>query len=58
MAPYPIPPKDNEIYISTNKEYLPPESLPTEENYEEDYLEKLEVTELFCGKKKIFSDDD
>ena len=44
--------------ISRNEEYLGPESLPTEEDYEEDYLEKPEVTELFCGKKKTFSYDD
>ncbi|KAG2285406.1 hypothetical protein Bca52824_045010 [Brassica carinata] len=46
MAPYPIRPK--------NEEYLEPLSLPIKE----DYLGKQEVTKLFCGKKKTFSEDD
>ncbi|CAN6895480.1 unnamed protein product [Brassica oleracea] len=58
MAPYPIRPKYRLAEKLWNEEYLGPESLPTEEDYEEDYLEKPEVTELFCGKKKTFSYDD
>ncbi|XP_033147771.1 nuclear localization sequence-binding protein isoform X2 [Brassica rapa] len=37
-----------------NEEYLLPVSLPIEG----DYLEKPEVTKLFCGKRITFSDDD
>ena len=58
MAPYPIRPKYRRAERLWNEECLRPESLPTEEDYEEDYLEKPEVTELFCGKKKTFSYDD
>lgn len=54
MAPYPIRPKYMRAEKLWNEEYLRQESLRTEE----DYLERQEVTELFCGKKKTFSDDD
>ncbi|KAJ0237140.1 RNA recognition motif domain-containing protein [Hirschfeldia incana] len=58
MAPYPIRPKYKDAESLWNEEYLRPDSLPTEEDYEEDYLEKPEVTELFCGWKKTFFHDD
>ncbi|KAG2273118.1 hypothetical protein Bca52824_067673 [Brassica carinata] len=58
MAPYPIRPKYRDAEKLWNEEYLRQESLSTEKEYEEDYLEKPEGTELFCGKKITFSDDD
>ncbi|CAH8359760.1 unnamed protein product [Eruca vesicaria subsp. sativa] len=54
MAPYPIRPRYMRAEKLWNEEHLRQEILPTEE----DYLKKPEVTELFCGKKKTFSDDD
>ncbi|XP_033144576.1 uncharacterized protein LOC103864635 [Brassica rapa] len=55
MSPYPIRPKYNLAEkLWRNEEYLLLESLPIEG----DYLEKPEVTKLFCGKKITFSDDD
>ncbi|CAN6881449.1 unnamed protein product [Brassica oleracea] len=53
MAPYPIRPNLFFLY-SRNEEYLEPLSLPIKEYY----LGKQEVTKLFCGKKKTFSEDD
>ncbi|WZZ58716.1 hypothetical protein YC2023_058823 [Brassica napus] len=46
MAPY--------GHTLSDPKYLEPLSLPIEE----DYLGKQEVTKLFCGKKKTFSEDD
>ncbi|RID63377.1 hypothetical protein BRARA_E02390 [Brassica rapa] len=55
MSPYPIRPKYNLAEkLWRNEEYLLPVSLPIEG----DYLEKPEVTKLFCGKRITFSDDD
>ncbi|KAL0671392.1 hypothetical protein Bca4012_034096 [Brassica carinata] len=54
MAPYPIRPKYILAETLWNEEYLEPLSLPIKE----DYLGKQEVTKLFCGKKKTFSEDD